>query len=203
MTNSKIVILILIIALVSILALLFLKINAHPSEINTQPTINAQPPENFTEMKDFIFNASTDFFQAHCAIPLNQSLINIAHIVKTDNSFRIACQNGNLYSQINYKDVNDSPVFLGQIRKCDESAAVLVNQAIRSFNSCFFPINSSIPNGLNDYYVYYLGCDYFPYLSLGLMKHFPDCYKQLNISNYSFYSGAWAVLDWKNSKIYY
>jgi hypothetical protein len=154
--------------------------------------------DNVSELNNFDFSRLSNW---NCANPLNDSLVNAAHIKRVGSNYEITCEFGKLHSEIYYQDVNNSYVYLGYIKNCDEQTAKLIDDAVRSGPNCIFPVSSAIPDTMNDYYVYYFGCNKFHLSDVPRSSDY--CMAQLqDINNPTIYDGGWGVVDVKTSIVY-
>src|SRR3989344_948076 len=160
--------------------------------------------DNFSELRnvDFWFLSNWDN-SWKCDNPANESLVNAAHIKKIGSNYEITCEFGKLYSEIYYQDKNNSYVYLGYIKNCNEQSAKLIDDAIRNGPNCIFYGNSGIQDNMDDYYVFYFGCKKFHLSDVPEPSdYYLDCIKKTQENNPIVYTGFSVILDAKTSIFY-
>lgn len=184
---------------VIILLILFLGFAVSFVFLINQKPIHIKFSENMSELDNYDFAFASNW--NGCANPFNESLVNVAHIIRNGTNYEITCQFGKLHSEIYYQDTNNSYVYLGYIKNCDTQSAKVIDEAVRTGPNCIFPVSNPIPNDLNNYYVAYFGCTKFTLA--GVPRPSNTCMAQLQgPDDTSIYDGFWGVIDIKTSMIY-
>jgi len=133
------------------------------------------------------------FNNKNCSIDIAESIINVAHIKRIGDKFEISCNFTSLHEGLDYQNIENSSVFFGLIKNCDENAAKLIDAAVRSKLNCIFPMNKPIPDSLTDYYAVYFACS--KYVNT-MSPNPPPCYRKItNLENTLFYVGTIGVID--------
>lgn len=132
------------------------KINAHEFPVTDHKEINS-----ILATKNSNLEKSMNHLWIACTVPKEQSLINLVHIRKHDNSYEISCEFGPAYDKVSYSVNGQTPlVYFGWVsgKKCDEEIAREIDNSVRKIDECAMPMLKPIPDDLTDYYVFSLYC---------------------------------------------
>ncbi len=192
------IVLVISILLIGLARYAGMKNQAYVNNFMFLPTDSYSVSERYPRLNPILARLQPESSQ--CSILFKDSLVNLAHIVKTNDTYTMACEYGITSRNLKYENSKRLPVFMGLMRKCDPETAKLIDDSIKGRNGerCVFPLQNAslVPKGLNDYYVFYLACN-----GRVLQKTNSTCMSEISPGGI-YYSGPRGVIDLRKGIMY-